>query len=48
MAFTHAQIREILHNTASTDNYTGSVPNYRWGFGKLNIEGALKYAKEHY
>jgi len=40
---THAQIRQILRNSAAKDNFTGSVPNPEWGYGKLDIEGAIKY-----
>jgi subtilisin family serine protease len=40
---THAQIRQILRNSATKDNFTGSIPNPEWGYGKLNIEGAIKY-----
>lgn len=40
---THAEIRSILLNSAVKDNFTKSVPNPYWGYGKLNIEGAIKY-----
>jgi subtilisin family serine protease len=43
---THGQIRQILWQTSITDKYTGSVPNTKWGYGKLNPEGALKYLFE--
>ncbi|MCX7834094.1 MAG: S8 family serine peptidase [Ignavibacteria bacterium] len=39
---THSQIRSILLSTAKYDNFTGRVPNTRWGYGKLNPEGAIK------
>lgn len=42
-ALTHTEIRKILLNTATKDSYTGSVPNPKWGYGKLNIEEAIKY-----
>lgn len=42
-SLTHGQIRQILWQTAITDSYTGTVPNIKWGYGKLNPEGALKY-----
>jgi len=32
----------ILLNSARKDNFTGDVPNGSWGYGKLNIEGAIK------
>lgn len=38
------QVREILHATATTDEFTGAVPNADWGYGKLNIEGAVAAA----
>jgi subtilisin family serine protease len=40
---THEQIRMILLNTAKQDSFTGTVPNSEWGYGKLDIEGAVKY-----
>lgn len=43
---THGQIRRILWQTAVTDSFTGAVPNTKWGYGKLNPEGALKYIME--
>jgi subtilisin family serine protease len=42
-ALTHTQIRQILLNSARQDSFTGSVPNHEWGYGKLDIEGAIKY-----
>jgi len=42
-ALTHSQIKEILLKTAIKDTFTGDVPNPDWGYGKLNIEEALKY-----
>jgi subtilisin family serine protease len=39
---THSQIRQILLSTATSDNYTGTVPNSDWGYGKLNIEAAIR------
>ena len=42
-ALTHGQIRRILWQTATTDTYTGTVPNTKWGYGKLNPEAALKF-----
>ena len=40
---THSQIKNILHNSAIQDKFTGSVPNPVWGYGKLSIESAIKY-----
>jgi subtilisin family serine protease len=42
-SLTHTQIREIILNTASQDEFTGPVPNTNWGYGKLNKEAALRY-----
>jgi len=33
----------IILNSAVKDNFTGNVPNPEWGYGKLDIEGAIKY-----
>lgn len=40
---THSQIKQILRITATQDNYTGSLPNTNWGYGKLNPEGAIRH-----
>ncbi|PEN13783.1 hypothetical protein CRI94_06860 [Longibacter salinarum] len=40
---TSGQIREALQSGASTDAFTGSVPNDTWGFGKLDAIGAMNY-----
>lgn len=40
---THSQVRNILIASATTDEFTGKVPNTNWGWGKLNPEGAIKY-----
>jgi len=42
-SLTHHQIKQILFNTAKKDNFTGEVPNPDWGYGKLDIEEALRY-----
>ncbi len=42
-SLTHTQIRNILLATTTRDEFTGSVPNTNWGFGKLNTEAAIKY-----
>jgi hypothetical protein len=38
---TAAEIKSLLTSTANTDAYTGSVPNYAWGYGKLDIAEAF-------
>jgi len=37
-----AEIKQIITNSAATDSYTGSVPNYRWGYGKLDAYNAVQ------
>ncbi|MFA6034441.1 MAG: S8 family serine peptidase, partial [Myxococcota bacterium] len=41
---TVARVRKILSMTASHDSFTGETPNYRWGYGKLRAEPAVKTA----
>jgi subtilisin family serine protease len=38
---TGSEVLDLLTRTASHDEYTGSVPNVRWGFGKLDVWAAL-------
>jgi subtilisin family serine protease len=45
---THEIVRQIILNSASTDKFTGSVPNTNWGYGKLNIEKALENTLNNY
>lgn len=35
------QIRKALITTADTDNFTGTAPNNKWGYGKADLLGAL-------
>ncbi len=42
-SLTHSEVRNILRVTAIKDEFTGSVPNSNWGWGKLNPEGAIEY-----
>lgn len=44
---THTQIRNILLTTATKDSFTGSLPNTTWGYGKLNIEAAVRYLMQN-
>lgn len=41
---TAEQVKQILVSTARSDNYTGEVPNYKWGYGKVNALSAVKEA----
>ncbi len=36
-----AQIRNALITTADTDNFTGTVPNNKWGYGKVDLLAAV-------
>lgn len=40
---THEKIRMIILNSAKKDKFTGNVPNSEWGYGKLDIENAIRY-----
>ncbi len=35
------EVRTLLIESASQDGFTGGVPNYRWGWGKLNVAAAV-------
>ncbi len=45
---THADIRQILINSASSDNFTGTLPNPTWGYGKLDKEAAVKFLMNNF
>jgi subtilisin family serine protease len=47
-SLTFTDVRHILWNSAIQDKFTGSVPNPKWGYGKLYPEGAIKYLIENY
>ena len=34
-------VRTLLTDSATRDGFTGSVPNVRWGWGKLNVAAAV-------
>jgi len=36
------EIRDILRRSASTDKFTGGVPNPTWGYGKVDAKRALE------
>lgn len=41
-SLTNTQIKSIIKNTAIQEEQMGTLPNPNWGWGKLNIPGALK------
>ena len=44
-SLTPSQLRHRLVSSAREDTYTGSVPNYTWGHGKLDALGAMRAAE---
>jgi subtilisin family serine protease len=38
----HGKVRALLRAGAIADDFTGTVPNATWGFGKLRIENSLR------
>jgi subtilisin family serine protease len=47
-ALTGTEIKEIINKTAEKDYFTGETPNPDWGYGKLDMEAALKYLTSNY
>jgi minor extracellular serine protease Vpr len=43
-SLTADQVRDLLHQTATSDSFTGAVPNADWGYGKLDIQAAVAAA----
>ena len=41
-SLTTGEVRSLLTATASTDSNTGSIPNFRWGWGKLDVAAAIE------
>lgn len=39
----HRDVRHLLHMGAIADQYTGSVPNTTWGYGKLRINNSIGF-----
>ena len=42
---TTEDVRQILHDTAISDEFTGEVPNPEWGYGKIDIAAAVEAAR---
>ena len=42
------RIKEIISETARHDKFTGATPNPDWGYGKLDMDAALKYLTSNY
>lgn len=42
---TSESISDILKNTAVSDTFTGTVPNNKWGYGKVDALAAVKEAE---
>lgn len=40
------RIRELFQSTAATDGFTQDVPNYDWGYGKLDAYLAMQHLTE--
>lgn len=38
---TAVEVRALLTESAKSDRFTGTVPNNRWGWGKLNVAAAV-------
>ena len=38
-----SEVVEVLKNTATHDEYTGTEPNTSFGYGKLNLQAAINY-----
>jgi subtilisin family serine protease len=41
-------VKEIISETARIDRFTGTTPNPDWGYGKLDMDAALKYLTSNY
>ena len=37
----YLQAKSYITGNASTDAFTGAIPNYNWGYGKLNVFNAM-------
>lgn len=38
---TSVEIKDILKNTSRTDEFTGKIPNVKWGYGKIDAYAAV-------
>ncbi|MEM7334905.1 MAG: S8 family serine peptidase [Chloroflexota bacterium] len=43
---TAAEVKQILRETAVSDQFTGETPNPNWGYGKLDITAAVQAARD--
>lgn len=45
-AFDAAQVKDILQQTARSDEFTGETPNPNWGYGKIDALAAVRQAEQ--
>jgi subtilisin family serine protease len=43
---TLGQIRDLLKTCATSDEFTGTVPNVHWGYGKLDLAAVTRLIKQ--
>ncbi|MBN1996886.1 S8 family serine peptidase [candidate division KSB1 bacterium] len=41
---TATELRQLLVTSATADQFVGSIPNFHWGWGKLNVLSAIQMA----
>ena len=41
--YTPSEVVDVLKKTATNDSFTGTTPNYSWGYGKVNASHAVCY-----
>ena len=47
-SLTNTDVRKILINSADVQDFMGDVPNADYGYGKLNMDNAIKYMMSNY
>ncbi|CAN5572028.1 hypothetical protein BH10BAC5_BH10BAC5_13520 [soil metagenome] len=47
-SLTNTEIRQILINSADVEDFMGQIPNADYGYGKLNMDNAIKYLMNNY